>query len=84
MPNITAPLSMTTKQLNNFWARVEKSSDCWLWTGAKTGYGYARLVLDGRCREGHRISYELVPAHAAPLHSVAVVHRTATHHPAYG
>ena len=59
MPNITAPLSMSAKQVENFWARVEKSTGCWLWTGCKTGYGYARLVIDGRCREGHRISYEL-------------------------
>jgi hypothetical protein len=59
MKNHTAPLNMTAKQIEKFWARVDKSGECWKWTGVLTGYGYARLVLDGVRREGHRVSYEM-------------------------
>jgi hypothetical protein len=37
-----------------FWARVEKSDSCWVWTGAKNseGYGYYRN------HRAHRLTYE--------------------------
>lgn len=42
-----------------FWAKVEKTDTCWLWTGCvlRNGYGQA---WDGTGRDyAHRISYEL-------------------------
>lgn len=41
-----------------FWSFVDKSGDCWLWTGStatKTGYGKA-----GRRGNAHRVAYELI------------------------
>lgn len=42
-----------------FWARVQKSEGCWLWTGAFDGVGYGKLNHQG-CRWGaHRMAYAL-------------------------
>lgn len=38
-----------------FWARVNKTADCWLWTGPTNGR-YGRV---GRRTYAHRMSYEL-------------------------
>lgn len=49
-----------------FWAKVEKSPGCWIWTAAKDRDGYGQFKLDGRMRPAHRVSYEfasgLIPA----------------------
>lgn len=55
---------MTTKTTEanireRFWSKVDKSGDCWLWTGARLGNGYGRLTDHGRLRLAHRIAYEL-------------------------
>lgn len=47
-----------------FWAKVDKSGECWLWTGARftaTGYGQVCVKANGRRRlfSAHRMSYEL-------------------------
>lgn len=40
-----------------FWAKVDKSGTCWLWTGAKlNGYGVFRI--DGGAQIAHRVSYK--------------------------
>jgi hypothetical protein len=31
-----------------FWARVQKTETCWLWTGAKTSLGYGRVAYGGK------------------------------------
>lgn len=43
---------------DKFFARVEKSSDCWIWKGQKRE-GYGRLKIDGHFVGAHRISYEI-------------------------
>ena len=43
-----------------FWAKVDRSGDCWIWTGARTQKGYGLFNgADGRMHGVHRISYEL-------------------------
>ena len=43
------------------WERVDKSGDCWLWTGATVrGYGVIRVA--GRLHYAHRLAYELAVA----------------------
>lgn len=47
-----------------FWARVDKTGDCWLWRGAPTthGYGFFHYTLvKGRHRNvlAHRVAYSL-------------------------
>jgi hypothetical protein len=46
-----------------FWSKVDKTSDCWLWT-ASTRNGYGQIARgDGRVDYAHRLSYEM--AHGA-------------------
>lgn len=43
---------------SRFWAKVDKSGDCWLWTGTKSkGYGY--IHLNGRMVQAYRVSYQM-------------------------
>lgn len=43
-----------------FWARVDKSGDCWLWTGGKSGDGYGSLQRERKRLMAHRVAYELL------------------------
>ncbi len=48
-----------------FWAKVDKTDGCWLWTAAKTRDGYGRLAdTGGRWVLAHRFAYEL---HIGPI-----------------
>ncbi len=48
-----------------FWQFVQKSTDCWLWTGKLSKSGYGRIVSGGSVTKGaktlraHRVSWEL-------------------------
>lgn len=48
---------MSAIQRERFWAKVDQSGDCWLWTGAMS-YGYGHFVVDRVVRQAHRVSYE--------------------------
>ena len=41
-----------------FWQKVNKSVDCWLWTGSSDGRGYGSFRLGGKTMRAHRVSYE--------------------------
>lgn len=43
-----------------FWAKVKRTSSCWLWTGAMRGTGYGHLAWQGSYRAAHRVAYELL------------------------
>lgn len=42
-----------------FWAKVDKTGECWNWTAGKNRNGYGVILIDGRSKRAHRISYEL-------------------------
>jgi len=43
-----------------FWAYVDKSGDCWIWTGYKTQTGYGKLCFNSnKVVTASRVSYEL-------------------------
>jgi hypothetical protein len=42
-----------------FWERVDKSGDCWLWTGSKNKSGYGSVLAFGRTMTTHRVSWAL-------------------------
>lgn len=54
-----------------FWARVDRSGNCWLWRGACTHNGYGHLTVgkwfDGRKRQmrAHRLAFMLTHGHVA-------------------
>lgn len=43
-----------------FWSKVDKTSGCWLWTGAVTGSGYGSGSAGGKAVLAHRWAYELM------------------------
>lgn len=50
-----------TPLAERFWSKVDKSGDCWLWTGATTFGGYGviqRGGADGGLIRAHRYAYE--------------------------
>lgn len=42
-----------------FWPKVDKSGDCWLWTGARFPDGYGSFRYNGVVTGAHRVAYEL-------------------------
>jgi hypothetical protein len=53
---------MTPEQVARFWAKVDKSGECWIWTGYRDpqGYGVHRGEL------AHRVSWALEHGPIAP------------------
>lgn len=58
-----------------FWKKVLKTDSCWLWTGAKTPYGYGLFYPNGRKGNrvrAHRLMWELtfgvIPQEMSVLH----------------
>lgn len=41
-----------------FWAKVDRSDDCWIWLAGLTHNGYGRFTVDGKNVPAHRWSYE--------------------------
>lgn len=41
-----------------FWAKVDKSGDCWTWQAATIPSGYGYFGVDGKMSYAHRLSYE--------------------------
>lgn len=42
-----------------FWSHVDKSGECWTWTGSRNAKGYGHAGRHGRVRAAHRIAWEL-------------------------
>lgn len=42
-----------------FWAFVDKSAECWLWTGYLNNKGYGQFHVDGRPVYAHRFAWFL-------------------------
>jgi hypothetical protein len=59
---LEAKIAELTLNLSNqqFWGKVDKSGDCWVWTGFMNGAGYGLYDPIGRQRRlTHRYSWEL-------------------------
>jgi hypothetical protein len=50
--------ALTAEQ--RLWADVDKTGDCWLWTGYTTDKGYGLISVEGRTVMAHRFAYELL------------------------
>lgn len=61
MPRGIYDHSMLAKSPERFWDKVDKTGDCWLWTGGKSTLGYGVFTLHKREQYyAHRWSYEQV------------------------
>ena len=63
----------TTSIADAFWGRVDKSAECWPWTGPTTEKGYGRFSLGHRTWRAHRLAYELTHGPFPP--DLFVLHR---------
>jgi hypothetical protein len=43
-----------------FWARVDSSGECWIWTGSRTMGGYGQVYWRGDSVRAHRLAWFLV------------------------
>jgi hypothetical protein len=50
---------MQQYELNRFWARVNKTDSCWLWTSHCDKDGYGRLWRNGYKQQAHRVSWRI-------------------------
>ena len=48
-------MKKTTEE--RFWEKVDKTGECWLWTGACLPTGYGRFKYGGKLVYSHRLSY---------------------------
>ena len=51
-----------TPLADRFWAKVEKTEGCWLWTAAKLPTGYGKIGVGGKSGGwalAHRVAFEL-------------------------
>jgi len=44
-------------EAERFWQRVDKSGDCWLWTGGRNRDGYGRLERGNDVIQAHRYAW---------------------------
>lgn len=49
---------MTTEEL--FWAKVNKTEDCWVWTAGRDWDGYGQFHIKHQLILAHRYAYELL------------------------
>ena len=45
--------------MDRFYSKIDKSGNCWLWTGTRHRMGYGRFKLNGKMMYTHRIMWEL-------------------------
>jgi hypothetical protein len=45
-----------------FWAKVQKTEDCWLWVGSVDGSDYGHIKIEGKMVKAHRVAYEMLVA----------------------
>lgn len=57
---------------DRFWAKAQKSDDCWAWTANRNRRGYGKFCLNKRQEPAHRVAYTLtygdIPAGLWVLH----------------
>lgn len=51
--------TLSETQIARFWARVDKSGECWIWKGSITVRGYGQVYIDGGMFKPHRVAWTL-------------------------
>lgn len=50
---------MQDHYIDNFWNKVEKTENCWIWKGAINPSGHGVIKMYGKNQGAHRVSYML-------------------------
>lgn len=53
-----------------FWVKVDKSGECWVWTGSRGSGGYGKVRYQGALCFAHRLAWELTHGPIPPGMSV--------------
>jgi hypothetical protein len=64
---------MDEATITRFWSKVDKSGECWVWTGGSFHRGYGAFRLNGKQVKAHRFSYEIT--HSTIPCGLLVCHR---------
>ena len=73
-------MSATRPLSQRFWEKVDRSGECWLWTGARDTAGYGLIgVGSGKISTAHRVSWRLATG-SLPIDGVCVLHRCDVRH----
>lgn len=59
-------MELTERDIARFWSHVDKSDECWLWTGYCSKTGYGQFGLGDRILKAHRVSYEITYGDVPP------------------
>ena len=65
-------MELTARQLETFWAKVNKTPSCWIWTAYTNKKGYGVVSINGKKLLAHRVSFALANGYmpdAFVLHS---------------
>jgi len=60
---------------DRFWRKVDKSADCWLWTGTRGTGGYGSAHYKGKTRAASRVAYLLTYGDESISPGLLVCHR---------
>lgn len=55
----TANRMLAPTTVTRFWLKVDRSGECWLWTGSTNGRGYGHVRVNMCLTYAHRLSYEM-------------------------
>lgn len=50
---------LTESTIGRFWAKVDKSGDCWQWKGTITKWGYGKIRVGANIKAAHRVSFAI-------------------------
>lgn len=64
------PISLTQKDIDRFWSHVDKSGNCWLWTGALNKDRYGRFQLHGAIYNASRVAWTIACGPIPPQYDV--------------
>lgn len=59
-----------------FWAKVDKSGECWVWTGRLNQYGYGYFHIGKKSQLAHRLAYVFAGGTLTPN---IILHHTCGH-----
>lgn len=65
-------MNLSGKDIERFWSKVDKSGECWTWTGAMGRKNYGVFRHNNRTTKAHRFAYEM--AHGAIPAGMFVCH----------
>ena len=50
-------MDLSDKDKERFWAKVDKTGECWLWAARCKRFGHGEFWFNGQMRNAHRVSW---------------------------